>query len=78
MRWFYDHQRNKGTAQLWMTGHSVSLLDDLEKEEVVFCEKDRQGRAKVYSLMDIKSVRRGDNLYKKYLGGVYGAVPHIG
>ena len=61
-----------------MTGHSVSLLEDLEKEEIVLCEKDRQGRAEVYSLMDIKSVHRRDNLYKKYLGGVYGAVPHIG
>ena len=78
IRWFYDKERNQGDAQLWMTSHSVSLLDDLEKEEVVFCEKDRQGRAEVYSLMDVKSVRRGDNLYKKYLGGVYGAVPHIG
>ncbi len=78
LRWFYDKERNQGNAQLWMTSHSVSLLDDLEKEEVVFCEKDRQGCAEVYSLMDVKSVRRGDNLYKKYLGGVYGAVPHIG
>jgi hypothetical protein len=28
--------------------------------------------------MDIKAVRRGDNLYSKYLSGAYGAVPHIG
>ena len=77
LRWFYDKERNQFDAQLWMTGHSVFLLDELLKEETVFCEKDRQGRAKVYSLMDIKSVRRSDNLYKKYMGGVYGAVPHI-
>ena len=37
-----------------------------------------QGRSEIFALSDIKSVRRSDNLYKKYLGGVYGAVPHIG
>ncbi len=78
MRWYYDSDRNPHDAQLWMTGHSASLLDDLMKEEIVLCEKDRQGRSKAYPLMDVKAVRRDDNLYKKYLGGVYGAVPHIG
>jgi hypothetical protein len=44
----------------------------------VFCEKDIRGRSQVYSLMDVGAVRRTDNLYKKYLGGVYGAVPQVG
>lgn len=78
VRWFYDPRRNPHGAQLWMTCQSVSLMSDLVKEEIVLCEKDRQGRSKIYSLMDMKAVGRGDNLYKKYLGGVYGAVPHIG
>jgi hypothetical protein len=78
VRWFYDDERNKNNAQLWMSCHSASLLDELVKEEIVLCEKDRQGRSKVYSLADVQSVRRGDNFYKKYLGGVYGGVPQIG
>ncbi|RRD21406.1 abortive infection protein [Brucellaceae bacterium VT-16-1752] len=78
VRWFYDPDRNRAGAQLWMTCHSASLLDDLSKEEVVFTEKDQLGRSNVYSLMDVQSVRRSDNLYKKYLGGAYGAVPQIG
>jgi uncharacterized protein len=78
VRWFYDTSRNRLNAQLWMSCHSASLLDDLTKEEVVFCEKDSHGSSQMYSLMDIGSVRRSDNLYKKYLGGVYGAVPQIG
>jgi hypothetical protein len=78
IRWFYDADRNRFDGQLWMSCHSASLLDDLSKEEVVFCEKDKNGRSRIYSLMDIGSVRRSDNLYKKYLGGVYGAVPQIG
>jgi uncharacterized protein len=78
VRWFYDKERNLADAQLWMSCHAASLLDDLTKEEVVFCEKDSRGRTKFYSLMDVGTVRRSDNLYKKYLSGSYGAVPQIG
>ncbi len=78
VRWFYDQRRNPKDAQLWMSCHAVSLLDDLTKEEVVFCEKDGIGRTKFYSLMDVGAVRRSDNLYKKYLSGSYGAIPQVG
>ena len=78
LRWFYDPVRNPSNAQLWMTCHSTSLMDDLVKEEIVLTEKDRQGRTKAYSLMDMEGLRRDDNLYRKYMGGVYGAVPGIG
>jgi uncharacterized protein len=78
VRWYYDPARNPKSAQLWMTLHSASLLDDLIKEEIVLCEKDRQGQSKIYSLMDMKAVRRSDSLYRKYLSGMFGAVPRIG
>jgi len=77
LRWFYDETRNPGNAQLWLSCHSASLLDDLNKEEIVICEKDRQGRTSLFSLMDVK-VRRDDNHYRKYLSGVYGGVPLLG
>lgn len=78
IRWFYDKEkRNKFDAQLWLSCHSASLLDDLHKEEIVLCEKDRQGRTRIYSLMDVK-VRRDDNHYRKYLSGAYGGVPYLG
>ena len=77
--WFYGASgRNSDDAQLWASCHSASLLDDLTKEEVVICEKDNHGRTEMFSLMDVGSVRRNNNLYKKYLSGVYGGVPHIG
>ncbi len=76
--WFHDRAgRNKFDAQLWLSCHSASLLDDLNKEEIAVCEKDRQGRTRVYSLMDVK-VRRDENHYRKYLSGAYGGVPHLG
>jgi len=78
LRWFHDKKnRNPHDSQIWFSCHSASLLDSLNKEEIVLCEKDRQGRTKVYCLMDVK-VRRDDNHYRKYLSGVYGGVPQIG
>ncbi len=78
LRWFYDPERNPNNAQLWMTCQNASLLEHLVKEEVFLCEKDSKGRSTVYGLRDIQAVRRTDNYYRKYLGGAYGAVPHIG
>jgi hypothetical protein len=78
IRWFHDPERNPHNAQLWMTCQSASLLEELIKEEVLLCEKDRDGRTSVYGLSNVQAVRRNDNYYRKYLGGVYGAVPHLG
>jgi hypothetical protein len=78
LRWFYDPVRNPHDAQLWMTCHCPSLLEDLLKEEVLFCDKDYEGKTTIYGLRDIQSVRRSDNYYRKYLGGSFGAVPQIG
>ncbi|WP_242148893.1 AAA family ATPase [Sphingomonas sp. BAUL-RG-20F-R05-02] len=78
IRWFHDPIRNPHNAQLWMTCHNASLLEELVKEEVLFCAKSSDGRTEVYALQDIQAVRRGDNFYRKYLGGSYGAVPYIG
>ena len=77
MRWFYNPARNPHDAQLWFTCHAASALDDLNKEEVVICDKDHMGRTTVHSLMDVK-VRRGENLYRKYLSGALGGIPQIG
>jgi uncharacterized protein len=78
VRWFHDPEKNPYDGQLWMSCQAASLLEELQKEEVFFCQKDRQGKSQIYGLTDIQAVRRSDNLYKKYLGGVYGAVPRVG
>lgn len=78
LRWFRDPRRNMRNAQLWMSCQGPSLLEELHKDEVVFCEKDREGKTEIFSLNDIKSVRRDDNFYRKYMGGQYGALPVIG
>ena len=76
--WFHDERTNLNNAQLIMACHNASLLEHLEKEEIYFTEKTPDGNTQVYGLKDILGVRRVDNYYKKYLGGVFGAVPNIG
>ncbi|MEQ1539483.1 MAG: ATP-binding protein [Sphingorhabdus sp.] len=79
IEWFHGRsERNPNDAQLWFSGHSATLLQDLTKEEILLCEKDRMGRTEVYSLTDVEGVGRKENFYSKYLSGVYGAVPQIG
>lgn len=78
LRWFSDPARNPYGAQLWMSCHAVSLLDDLLKEEVLICEKSANGATQIYGLGDIKGIRRDENFLQNYLGGVYGGIPSIG
>jgi energy-coupling factor transporter ATP-binding protein EcfA2 len=78
LRWFYEPTRNPRNAQLWITCQNVSLLEELTKEEIFFCSKDSTGGTSIYGLSEIVGVRRADNYYRKYLGGVYGAVPNLG
>lgn len=78
LRWFSDPERNPHGAQLWMSCHAVSLLDELLKEEVLICEKSLDGATRVYGLGEIKGIRRDENFLQNYLGGVYGGVPSIG
>ncbi|POR46730.1 hypothetical protein B0G62_12246 [Paraburkholderia eburnea] len=78
LRWFYSPERNPFNAQLWITCQNVSLLEELTKEEIYFCEKDAAGGTSIYGLKDIQGVRRVDNFYRKYMGGAFGAVPTIG
>ncbi len=77
-RWFTDGAGNPRGAQLWMTCHSPSLMNELTKEGILFCEKDSRGRTSVYGLTDVEAVRRNENFYGNYMSGEYGAVPSIG
>ena len=78
VRWFNDEERNPRGAQLWITCHSPSLMNELTKESILFCEKDSLGRSTVYDLSEIEGVRRFENFCGKYMSGEYGAVPILG
>jgi len=78
IRWFHSDVINKYNAQLIMSAHNATLLEDLIKEEVFFTEKNMDGRTEIFGLKDITGVRRDANLYSKYLAGNFGAIPKIG
>ncbi len=76
--WFRDPRRNPRLVQLWMTCHNATLLETLSKDEIVLCDRNLFGESTIFCLNGVKSVRRDDNYYKKYLAGVYGGIPRVG
>jgi hypothetical protein len=78
LSWFQDPALNPRQAQLFFAAHNVSIMEHLEKEEIFLVEKARDGASSITGLKDIKGVRREPSLQRKYLGGVFGAVPNIG
>lgn len=78
LNWFQDPESNPQQAQLFFAAHNVSIMDHLEKEEIYLVEKSRDGASAITALKDIRGVRREPSLQRKYLGGVFGAVPNIG
>jgi len=77
---FQDPEINIKGAQLIFATHDTNLLKPcvFEREQVWFSEKNKYGATKVYSLSDIKGVRKNDSFGKQYLMGKYGAIPYLG
>ena len=78
IRWFQSEDRNPHGAQLICSTHNLSLLDDLEKEEVFIAKKDRDGATRAYGVRQVAGVRRTENLQKLYRSGALGGIPTFG
>ena len=78
LNWFRKEETNPKKAQLICALHNVSVLDDLEKEEIFIVEKDRSGATRVYGARDIAGLRRSSNLQKQYRSGALGGLPAFG
>jgi AAA15 family ATPase/GTPase len=71
-------EHNPKNAQLICTTHDVLLLDeDIRRDQVWFVDKDERSVSSLYSLSDFKDVRKGSDILKRYLLGVYGAIPDL-
>ena len=68
---------NPKNAQLFFSTHSPQILNELDKYQIFFAEKNKNGASEVWRLDDIKGVRSDDNYYAKYISGAYGAVPNV-
>ncbi len=76
---FQHYQKDKFTQLIFST-HDTSLLDtDLfRRDQVWFTQLNTKERATdLYSLVEIKNVRKSENLEKEYVSGKYGAIPML-
>lgn len=66
-------------AQLIFTTHDTSLLDSklFRRDQIWFTQLTKQRSTDLYSLVEIKNVRKSENLGKGYILGKYGAIPML-
>ena len=71
-------EHNPSHAQLICTTHDVLLLDeDIRRDQIWFVDKDEHSVSSLYALSDFKDVRKNSDILKRYLLGVYGAIPDL-
>ncbi len=71
----FEGKKDNG-AYMMLTTHDTTLLRNLDRSEVVFVEKNHAEESLITSLMSL-GVRVGEAFEKRYLSGVYGAIPII-
>jgi AAA15 family ATPase/GTPase len=76
---FHNPKTNPNNAQLIFATHDISLLDKelFRRDQIWFTEKETDGATKLYSLSDIKGVRKEFSYEKLYLSGRFGGTPVI-
>lgn len=75
---FNSIDQNPKNGQLICNTHNILLLDEeIRRDQVWFIEKDKYGESELYCLDDFNDVRKDDLKLKKYLLGVYGAIPSM-
>lgn len=79
MALFNSKEFNPKNAQLVFNTHNTNLLSSklLRRDQVWFTNKDRYGAATLYSLADIKNVRKVEAFEDNYIQGKYGAIPYL-
>lgn len=75
----FQHYQKDKFAQLIFSTHDTSLLDtDLfRRDQVWFTQLNEERATDLYSLVEIKNVRKSENLEKGYVSGKYGAIPML-
>lgn len=76
---FHSNETNPRNAQLIFTTHETSILNQevFRRDQIWFCEKDKQQATVVYPLTDFSPRKGRENLELAYLSGRYGALPYV-
>ena len=75
----FQYGEKEKFAQLIFSTHDTSLLDkDLfRRDQVWFTQLNEERATDLYSLAEIRNVRKTENLEKGYISGKYGAIPML-
>lgn len=81
-----DLPAGRAKSQLVFTTHDTGLLESIDglppalrRDQVYFTKKDIDGASSLYALAEFKDdARPVHNLRKRYLSGLYGALPSVG
>ena len=76
---FHDQKSNPKNAQLIFTTHETTILtqDIFRRDQVWFCDKNREQASELYPLSDFCPKKGKENLELGYLSGRYGALPLV-
>jgi len=76
----FNSLANDKNAQLIFATHDTNLLSNkfFRRDQIWFTEKDRYGVSDLYSLVELRGVRKEASFGKDYILGKYGAIPFIG
>ena len=75
----FQHYQKDKFAQLIFSTHDTSLLDSdlFRRDQVWFTQLNKERATDLYSLVEIRNVRKSENLEKGYVSGKYGAIPML-
>lgn len=75
----FQYYKKDKFAQLIFSTHDTSLLDSdlFRRDQVWFAQLNQDRATDLYSLVEIKNVRKTENLKKGYVSGKYGAIPML-
>lgn len=75
----FQHSQKEKFAQLIFSTHNTNLLDTelFRRDQVWFTQLNSERATNLYSLVEIKNVRKTENLEKGYMSGKYGAIPML-
>lgn len=75
----FQENKKDEFAQIIFSTHDTSLLSSVpfRRDQIWFTELDEQRSTDLFSLAEIKNVRKEENLAKGYINGKYGAIPML-
>ena len=72
--------KTENKSQIIFTTHDTNILDlnIFRRDQIWFTELKKESRSTdMYSLVEMKSVRKDENIAKGYISGKYGAIPML-